>query len=91
MIIANLISLILVIIGAINWGLVGIFNWNLVEAVFGGYNAGSIIVYILVCISALWLIISSFIGHGKIRIWNSDMMCEEKECTSRKSINKIEE
>ena len=27
---------VLVIIGAINWGLIGFFNWNLVDAVFGG-------------------------------------------------------
>lgn len=27
---------VLTIIGAINWGLIGLFNWNLVEAIFGG-------------------------------------------------------
>ncbi|MFP2907443.1 DUF378 domain-containing protein [Pyxidicoccus sp. 3LFB2] len=27
---------VLVIIGAINWGLIGFFNWNLVDAIFGG-------------------------------------------------------
>ena len=27
---------VLAIIGAINWGLIGFFNWNLVEAIFGG-------------------------------------------------------
>jgi len=74
MIIANLISLILVVVGALNWGLVGIFNWNLVDAIFGGLNAGSIIVYILVCIAGLWLIISPFIGQGKIIVWKNDMM-----------------
>ena len=66
MIIANLISFILVIVGALNWGLVGIFNWNLVEAIFGGYNAGSIIVYILVAIAAIWLIISVFLTKGRL-------------------------
>ena len=74
MIIANLISLILVIIGSINWGLVGIFNWNLVDAIFGGYNVGSIIVYILVCLAGLWLVISPFIGQGKITVWKNNMM-----------------
>lgn len=66
MIIANLISFILVIVGALNWGLVGIFNWNLVEAIFGGYNAGSIIVYILVAIAAIWLIISAVLTRGRL-------------------------
>jgi uncharacterized membrane protein YuzA (DUF378 family) len=28
--------LALVVIGAINWGLIGFFNWNLVDAIFGG-------------------------------------------------------
>lgn len=66
MIIANLICYILVIIGALNWGLVGIFNWNLVEAIFMGFNIGSRIVYILVCIAAIWLIISPFLTRGRL-------------------------
>ncbi|MBQ0017176.1 MAG: DUF378 domain-containing protein [Clostridiales bacterium] len=72
MVIANFISYILVIIGALNWGLVGIFNWNLVEAIFGGYNAGSIIVYILVAIAALWLIISAIMNRGRLTLMNHD-------------------
>ncbi len=79
MIIANLIAYILVIIGALNWGLVGIFNWNLVSAIFGGYNAGSIIVYILVCIAGLWLIISPFLTKGKLTLWQQNMMQDDKK------------
>ena len=52
----NIISLIILFIGGINWGLVGIFRFNLVEWIFGGYNAGSIVIYILVLISTIWLI-----------------------------------
>ena len=48
------IALILIIIGALNWGLVGIFNFNLVEAIFGGISAITRIIYILVGISGLW-------------------------------------
>lgn len=48
------IVLILIIIGAINWGLVGIFNFNLVEAIFGGISVITRIIYILVGISGLW-------------------------------------
>ncbi len=59
MVIANIISFIILLIGGINWGLVGIFNFNLVDWIFGGYNAGSIIVYILVLIATIWLIISA--------------------------------
>lgn len=67
MIIANIISFIILLIGGLNWGLVGIFNFNLVDWIFGGYNAGSIIVYILVLLSVIWLIISA-IMHGGIRL-----------------------
>lgn len=50
------IALILVIIGAINWGLIGIFNFNLVDAIFGVMSIVSRIIYILVGISGLWAI-----------------------------------
>jgi len=50
------IALILVIIGAINWGLIGIFNFNLVDTLFGEMSTISRIVYILVGISGLWAI-----------------------------------
>lgn len=52
------VALALVIIGALNWGLVGIFNgYNLVSAIFGPMSMLSRIVYILVGISALYLLI----------------------------------
>ena len=50
------IALVLIIIGAINWGLVGIFNFNLVDAIFGAMSIISRIIYILVGISGLWTI-----------------------------------
>ena len=53
----NKIALILLIVGGINWGLVGIFELDLVAWLFGG--AGSLIartIYILVAISAVWCI-----------------------------------
>lgn len=48
------IALILIIIGAINWGLIGIFNFNLVDTIFGTMSAISRIIYTLVGISGLW-------------------------------------
>lgn len=63
----NIISYILVLLGALNWGLFGLFNFNLVSAVFAGARSvGSIIVYSLISIAALWLIISPFITHGML-------------------------
>ena len=51
------IALILVIIGALNWGLVGLFNFDLVAAIFGGQNAIlSRIIYTLVGLAGLYAI-----------------------------------
>lgn len=53
----NVITLILVIIGGINWGLVGLAQFDLVAALFGGQETMlARAVYILVGISALWQI-----------------------------------
>lgn len=48
------IALLLTIIGAINWGLVGLFNFNLVDTIFGTASLISRIIYVLVGISGLW-------------------------------------
>ena len=67
MIIANIIAYILVLIGGLTWGLVGIFNFNIVEAIFGVYPAiPTIIIYILVLISTIWLIVSPIITRGRL-------------------------
>lgn len=50
------IALVLVIIGAINWGLIGLFNFNLVDTIFGTMSIISRIIYTLVGISGLWAI-----------------------------------
>lgn len=66
MVFFNVLSYILAIIGAINWGLYGIFSFNLVSWIFmGPRSVGSIIVYVLIALAAIWLIISPLItGHG---------------------------
>ena len=49
------IALLLVIIGAVNWGLIGIFQFDLVAALFGGQAAVlSRIIYTLVGAAGLW-------------------------------------
>jgi uncharacterized membrane protein YuzA (DUF378 family) len=60
----DIITLILVIIGAINWGLVGLFEWNLVEAIFGGVPVLVRIIYILVGLSGLWQLMPLFRSFG---------------------------
>ena len=53
---ANCLTLTLSIIGALNWGLVGLFNFNLVSWLFGDYSLLSRIIYILVGISGLYML-----------------------------------
>ena len=53
----NLMTLVLVIVGGLNWGLVGLLNFDLVAAIFGAGSALSRLVYTLVGISALWQIV----------------------------------
>ena len=50
------IALVLVIIGAINWGLIGLFGFDLVATLFGSMSVVSRIVYTLVGIAGLWSI-----------------------------------
>lgn len=52
----DLIALILVIVGGLNWGLIGLFGFDLVAAIFGEMTTLSRIVYILVGLAALYMI-----------------------------------
>lgn len=54
-------ALILMIIGAINWGLIGLFEFNLVDAIFGDMSLISRIIYALVGLAGLYGI--TFIGR----------------------------
>ncbi len=50
------VASILVIVGGLNWGLVGAFNYNLVDSVFGVESVIARIIYVLVGLSALWMV-----------------------------------
>lgn len=51
------ISLVLVIIGALNWGTIGLFQFDLVAWIFGGQSAIlSRIIYTLVALAGIWCI-----------------------------------
>ena len=52
----DLIALILVIIGGLNWGLVGLLDFNLVDAIFGAGSSLPRIINILVGLAALYMI-----------------------------------
>ena len=60
------IALVVLIIGGLNWGSVGIFGLDIVAALFGGSaSALSRLVYILVCLSAIWCI-TLFVREDRI-------------------------
>ncbi len=73
MVFVNILSYVLVIIGALNWGLFGIFNFNLVGWVFQGpRSVGSVIIYVLVALAAVWLIISPMITGWGLKLKSTD-------------------
>jgi uncharacterized membrane protein YuzA (DUF378 family) len=51
------IALILVVVGGLNWGLVGIFGFDLVAWIFASIYIVARIVYILVAVAAIYMII----------------------------------
>lgn len=65
--IVNIVTLVLLIVGGLNWGFVGLFGFDLVAALFGAFSPLSRIVYVLVGLSALWQLVPLFRGneHGR--------------------------
>lgn len=62
----DMLALILVIIGGINWGSIGIFQFDIVAWIFGGQGAiVSRIIYTLVGLAAIWCI-SLLFRHNDI-------------------------
>lgn len=56
------LALILIIVGGLNWGLVGAFDFNLVDSIFGVDSAASRVVYVLVGLAALYSFVP-LVGH----------------------------
>ena len=52
----NCVALTIAIIGAINWGLIGFFGFNLVSGIFGDATAFTRVIYALVGLSGLYMI-----------------------------------
>lgn len=54
----NIITLLLIIVGGLNWLLIGMADFDLVAAIFGGRDSAlATIVYVLVGLSALWQLV----------------------------------
>lgn len=52
----HMVTFLLTVVGALNWGLVGLLNLNLVNTIFGAWPTVEKVVYILVGASALYLV-----------------------------------
>ena len=50
--------MILVVVGGLNWGLVGIFNFDLINTIFGPMTVVSRVLYTLVGISAIYTLVT---------------------------------
>ena len=63
MMIVNKIALALIIVGALNWGLVGLFSFDLVAWICGGATAiVARIIYTLIALAGIWSISMLFMG-----------------------------
>jgi len=64
----NVIVMILLIIGGLNWGLVGLANFNLVDKIFGGLPVIARIIYILVGLAAIYAIVffNMYVRHSEM-------------------------
>ena len=65
--IVNTITLVLLIVGGLNWGLVGLFGFDLVASIFGEMSLLSRIVYSLVGACALWQLVA-LVGTDRQRV-----------------------
>lgn len=61
----DILALILSIVGCVNWGLVGIFKFDLVAWLFGNLSVLSRIIYIAIALSGVWCI-SFFFRRSKL-------------------------
>lgn len=65
MIIANMIALILTIIGGLNWLLIGVFSWNLVTWIFG-VGVFTRIIYIVVGLASIWMLVQLIVMRSRL-------------------------
>jgi len=59
-----MLCLVLIIVGGLNWGLVGLMDFNLVDSIFGSMSFLSRLVYDLVGLSAVYMLFSLFSKKG---------------------------
>ena len=63
--VVDYIAWVLVVVGGLNWGLVGAFDYNLVDSLLGAGTMLAKVVYILVGLAALYMVASLLMKSGK--------------------------
>jgi len=58
------VAAVLVVVGGLNWGLVGAFNFNLVSLIFGDATILTRLIYVIVGIAAIYVIYTFFQGSS---------------------------
>jgi uncharacterized protein len=71
----DVVAYILILVGALNWGLIGFFGFNLVAALFGEMTVASRIVYAIVGLAGVYGIVAL---PGMLRRWHLPAPVEEK-------------
>ncbi|AJF62449.1 MAG: hypothetical protein QT11_C0001G0300 [archaeon GW2011_AR20] len=56
----EIVALVLLVVGGLNWGLFGAFSFNVVDTVFGAGSVVARIVYVLVGVSAIYALFFAF-------------------------------
>ena len=54
----HMVAFLLLVVGGLNWGLLGLFKFNLVSAILGGVPVVEMLVYVLVGASAVYLLVT---------------------------------
>lgn len=60
----NITALALIIVGGINWGLVGLFGYNFLDGLVGAGSSSARAIYIIIGLAALWSITGLFMTMG---------------------------
>ena len=75
MIIANIVALTIMIVGCLNWFLVGVFSWNLVTWIFG-VGVVARIIYAIVGLAGIWMLVMLCIRG--VRLFSKDNNIQQK-------------
>jgi len=59
------VAWVLIVVGGLNWGLVGAFDYNLVDSLFGVDSTLATVVYVVVGLAALYSVVSVAMKQGK--------------------------